>query len=52
MSRAGRGPLLDWTAGVKEVVERRNRVVHAIALNQCMNAARRPCSDTHGPAKM
>jgi len=31
------GPLASWVAAVTEVVELRDRVVHAIALNQCMN---------------
>ena len=31
------GALTTWIAGVKGVVDRRGRVVHAIALNQCMN---------------
>jgi hypothetical protein len=29
--------LVNWIAQVAEVTEHRNRVVHAIALNQCMN---------------
>lgn len=29
--------LTTWIAGIKDVVDRRDRIVHAIALNQCMN---------------
>jgi hypothetical protein len=46
--------LVNWIAQVEEMTQHRNRVVHAIALNQCMNCGeatmfRHPTPDTRHP---